>query len=434
MDINRVIEPTDYDIISLVADCISHGIDIATQETEKEWKMLAHAFKVMGIDEASFVAASRLHGDATEKESRAAYKNAKRNYLTQTAAAQKILYFARRSGVKIWDYLPEAKQAEAKAAWREAERTETTRRTHRALSILRGQTPPAPVESKPQQEQTPKEYLSPGLIAQVESLTEQTTLYKFLLAEFGGDIKNTLAAYHVGGCKWYEQPHGLTTAFPLIDIAGNIHDFQLSAFDPNGHGSKYPSGDKVKNWALARMGKSESRAGMCFFGEHLLTERPAAPVAICEAPKTAIIAAACYPGFVWLACLSLLWLNSAVNCEPLRGREIWLFPDRDGLQLWQDKAAELRKAGYNVGVSDYLEQNPGEPKDDLADIVLRFRHGEQNAPPPPRQEQRLSPDRAEAVALWEQMKQAHPELQELEDKFDLEPISVEPYRCQNENE
>lgn len=429
----NIIKPTDYDVTSLVADCIAHGIDIATQETEKEWKMLAHAFRALDIDETSFVVVSRIHGDATERESRAAYRYAKRNYYTREQAAQKILYFASRAGVKIWDYLPVSKQEEAKAAWREQERMATTCRTDRALQILRGQMPPAPAKIEQPKQESEKEYLNPGLIAQAQAMNEQTAFYKFMLSKFGDGVKPVFAVYRVGGCKWFEQSHGLASAFPLIDYNGNLHDFQLAGFKPDGKSATYPSGDKARNWALSRMGRSESRPGFCFFGENLLRKRPTAPVAIVEAPKTCIVAALHYPQYVWLACLSKMWLNSAVSCEPLKGREIWLFPDRDGIDVWNDKAKELKAEGYNVGVSNYLERHPGEKNDDIADILIRWHDGKQ-AQIQIETEARLSPDKAEAKRMFEQMKVQYPALAELAEKFDLEPIRVEPYRDQKQNE
>lgn len=432
----KIINAIDYDITSLVADCIRHGIDIATQETEKDWKMLAHAFRALDIDETSFVTVSRIHGDASERESRAAYRYAKRQYFTREQAAQKILYFASRAGIKIWDYLPLAKQEEAKAEWKRQEKTAAIRRTDRALQILRGQMPTPPATPQPEAtEEAPKEYLSPGLIEQSVRIVGQTALYKFMLSEFGETVSSIFASYHVGGCKWYEQPHGLTTAFPLIDALGNLHDFQLAGFTPEGKSAIFPTGGKVRNWALSRMGKSESRPGFCFFGEHLLQQRPTAEVAIVEAPKTALIAALCYPQFVWVACLSKMWLNSAVSCEPIKNRKILLFPDRDGVEVWKAKAHELTAAGYDVGVSDVMEQYPGEGGDDLADIILRHRHGTQQPPEAPKVDTPTkSPDKIEAEALFEEMKKSYPALAELAEKFDLEPISVEPYRCQNQNE
>lgn len=460
---NRPIKATDYDIAGIIAYAISRSIDIATQEDEKEWKMLAYAFRALGIDEASFVAVSRIHGDATERESRAAYRYAKRKYHDPEAAAQKILYFASRAGIKIYDFLPEDKQAEVKAYLRENESSAPRRRLEQLRSFIYETTTAAPVV-KQQSEPTPAtEFLSSEIISQMESLTEQTTLYKFVLSEFGSDVRNVFAAYHVGGCKWQKQAHGYATAFPLIDIAGRLRDFQLSAFDPNGHGSKYPSGDKIKGWAMAELNearckeckphenrqqhkdcpnrnkcpKMRHRVGMCFFGEHLLAERPADPVAIVEAPKTALIGALVYPEFVWLSCLSLDWLPTAVSPEPLRGREVWLFPDRDGIGKWNEKAADLNAQGYDMGVSDFIENHPhpqdpdGKSKDlggreDLADIVLRLRHGE--AAPPQKPEQNLSPDKAEAYAAFEEMKKHNPVLAELAELFELEPIRVEPNR------
>lgn len=435
MEANRIIKATDYDINSIVAYSIRQGIDITPRE-EMEWKMLLRAFKALRLEESSFVACSKLHG-TPEEQSRKAWRYAKNVYFSQEQAATKVLYWASQANIKIWDFLPDEKQQEWIDRQRESEKQcnryepkrqdEILEEVKSILQSKRTHATPSPTLTTPNDK--PKEYLSKSMLSQVENLMEQTTLYRFMFSEFGDGCKSIFVAYHVGGCKWEATEQGLATAFALMDKDSNLCDFQLSPFDDSGHGLRYPAppgkdkGDKKINYALARMKRSADRPKWCMFGEHLLTNRPTDKVCIVEAPKTALIAALVYPQFVWLACLSLQWLNTAISCEPLRGREIILHPDRDGIKAWRDKARDLAKQGFNVSVSDFVERHPGEPNDDLADIVLRYRHGEQATPET--EHTKSSPDQAEAVGVWNDFKSRNPYLQEIETTLDLEPIKLE---------
>lgn len=418
---NGYIRATDYDIQGIISFAVRNRIDI-TPDTEKEWAMMANAFRKLGLSESSFVECSMIHG-TTEKASRDKYRNAKRAYHTTEQAIIKILYFAKRAGIKTTDFLPDEVKHNPQPYTRPSAEQ---KRVDEVLNVLRCDPQP-----QPQNHSEGKQYLDPKTLSQVEGLREKTALYKFMLSEFGSEVDSSFVAYHVGGCKWIPRGYystDLCTAFPLIDREGNICDYQLSAFNPDGHGTTDPTDPKrkLKSWALARMGKSETRVKWCFFGEHLLTARPSARVGVVEAPKTALIASIVYPDFVWLACLSREYLGSAVSVEPLRGREVWLFPDREpeSVKSWSRKANKFSAQGLNVGVSNYLTQNEGEPHDDLADIILRQRHSQ---PRPTTSTERISPDRAEAIQAWEQLKRECPKWAELETILDLEPISVNFY-------
>ena len=80
------------------------------------------------------------------------------------------------------------------------------------------------------------------------------------------------------------------------------------------------------------------------------------------------------PSFIWLATMGLSYLTPD-RMEPLRGRRIVLFPDAGCLDKWQAKANELRRLGYDVGVSEALEKKTTDDERhaglDLADVLLR---------------------------------------------------------------
>jgi hypothetical protein len=93
----------------------------------------------------------------------------------------------------------------------------------------------------------------------------------------------------------------------------------------------------------------------CLFGEHLLQLYPEKRPAIVESEKTAMLAAAYWPQFNWLAAGNLNNLTRE-RCEPLHGKTVLLFPDAGAFQIWQAKAANLKDLA-SFEVSDLIETN-----------------------------------------------------------------------------
>ena len=96
----------------------------------------------------------------------------------------------------------------------------------------------------------------------------------------------------------------------------------------------------------------------CLFGEHLLKIYPTKNVAVVESEKTAVIASAVYPQYLWLATGGKFAIN-AEKMKVLAGRNVILFPDTDTTgetyNYWKDKAKELTYCKCIV-VSDVLER------------------------------------------------------------------------------
>ena len=124
----------------------------------------------------------------------------------------------------------------------------------------------------------------------------------------------------------------------------------------------------------------------CLFGEHLLPRYPNNPVALVEAPKTAIYGALYFglpesqTDWLWLAVYNLSSLNLE-RCKVLKGRSVFLFPDlsKDGraFQSWSHKAKEFEHLLPNTRftVSDLLEREATEEQRlaglDLADYLIQ---------------------------------------------------------------
>ena len=114
------------------------------------------------------------------------------------------------------------------------------------------------------------------------------------------------------------------------------------------------------------------------FGEHLLRRYPKAVVNVVESEKTALIMANYYGDFdsqIWLACGGLQWLQLD-KFQPLidQGRTIWLWPDKDGRDAWQEVCDKL---GYDhcrvyTHFFDTCWTEADGDKADIADIAIRM--------------------------------------------------------------
>ncbi|OZI09333.1 hypothetical protein BWI93_04545 [Siphonobacter sp. BAB-5385] len=186
-------------------------------------------------------------------------------------------------------------------------------------------------------------------------------------------------------------------AFPYIDEHGNTRTIQIKTFDEGNHTTAtnfihayleknlLELGKSVPEW-IVRYKQNELKVS-CLFGAHLLPRYPFNPIAIVEAPKTAIIGTL-YNGFpnepsslLWLAVYNLSSL-SYEKVKALAGRNVILFPDLSkpaegqlsAYEQWKQKAEEFNKKmpGTRFVVSDILEQSATEQQRikglDLADF------------------------------------------------------------------
>ena len=206
-------------------------------------------------------------------------------------------------------------------------------------------------------------------------------------------IDEVLKDYHVGHSK---NNH---TVFWQIDEQGEVRTGKMMKYREDGHR------DKVAVWnfdfihaTLSRHWDAEKgemtdeppypfphlydpdkqEPCLTFFGMHLLNKYPHAAVNIVESEKTAVLMAIAYGNHatqVWMACGGLEML-SAERLKPItsQGRQIVLYPDRDGIEKWQAKARQLNIANLTLNtepVTKWWREGDGE-KADIADVVVRI--------------------------------------------------------------
>ena len=136
------------------------------------------------------------------------------------------------------------------------------------------------------------------------------------------DITNVVKLYRLGTiAKGYRA--GAVT-FPFIDIAGNIRAVQVKQFDETNHttGTDFlhsiiekhysRNSQSLPDWLKAYT--AQEKRISCLFGEHLLSSRTTTPIALVEAPKTAIYGTLFYPKFTWLA----VYNKSSFSIDKLR--------------------------------------------------------------------------------------------------------------------
>jgi len=207
------------------------------------------------------------------------------------------------------------------------------------------------------------------------------------------EVENTISMYRLGTLT-----NGYRTGantFPFIDTQNNVRAIQVKQFDETNHtkGTDFlhsiiekhhaRNNKPLPEWLKAYQ-NNEIKVS-CLFGEHLLSKYPHNPIALVEAPKTAIYGTLYYgtpeqpTNLLWLAVYNLSSLNLN-KCKVLKGRSVYLFPDlsKEGkaFELWSNKAKQMQSQlqGTLFTVSDLLEQlAPQQDKEqgnDLADYLI----------------------------------------------------------------
>lgn len=207
----------------------------------------------------------------------------------------------------------------------------------------------------------------------------------FLLTLFDKDtINNLIHRYHLGTSNHWSG----AVVFWQVDKNEKVRSGKVMLYDQ-------VSGRRIKEpfshitWAHKVLNVADYNLQQCFFGEHLLISDAVTPVALVESEKTAVIASAYLPGFIWLAVGSLSNL-SASKCSCLKDRKVILFPDLNCFNKWTAKANEISAQIPDIffEVSNFLEcQAPPADKThgfDLADYLIRFDFRDfANSPVPP---------------------------------------------------
>ena len=195
----------------------------------------------------------------------------------------------------------------------------------------------------------------------------------------GERIDKVLKEYHVGTSR---QGH---TIWWQIDEEQRVRTGKMMLYKSDGHRDKEArySFDWIhsalfRSPALPQYDEDKQEMHQTLFGMHLLDRYPTATVCIVESEKTAVLMAIAYgnnAATLWMACGGIENLNRE-RLKPIieRGRKVILYPDRDGVEKWQQKANALRYRLLTVDTAPVLRwwKEEDGPKADIADVVLRM--------------------------------------------------------------
>lgn len=247
-------------------------------------------------------------------------------------------------------------------------------------------------------------------------------LFNNVLYPFEPDeVRKVIELYRLGTVINGYRAGAIT--FPFIDIKGNVRAVQVKQFDQANHTTSTDflhsiiekehtrTGKPLPEWLEAYL-KQDKRVS-CLFGEHLLNKYPHNPIALVEAPKTAVYGTL-YFGFPEQP-TNLLWLavynKSSFKLDKLKvlkGRDVFVFPDlsKGGKTFrgWETAAKDFedRLPATRFIFSDLLEklapQRDKEQGNDLADYLITqdwrlFRkHETLQGEPQPGQQNLTKPD------------------------------------------
>lgn len=228
---------------------------------------------------------------------------------------------------------------------------------------------------------------------------EQNTFIQNLLTRVAypfeaEDVKKVISMYHLGTVQNGYRKGAIT--FPFIDVKNNVRAIQVKQFDETNHttGTDFlhsmiekhhtKNNKPLPEWLKAYQ-KNETKVS-CLFGEHLLHKYPYNPVALVEAPKTAIYSTLYFGApkhnddLLWLAVYNLSSLNLE-KCKALKGRNVYLFPDLSkggkAYEKWKADGEQIQKRlqGTHFHTSDLLEKlAPEQDKEqgkDIADYLIK---------------------------------------------------------------
>lgn len=188
----------------------------------------------------------------------------------------------------------------------------------------------------------------------------ETNLFAFVCGLMG--VSHALAIWD----RYKIGRDGTRTVFWQIAKDGTIRAGKSIPYKADGHRDKtdkYPANWLHKSRAWDGMHTGEELQ-QCYFGEHLLNERPDAPVMIVESEKTAAILSEYSRNFVWLASGGSQGLKNEEKNKALAGLRITLLPDNGQYWNW---ATVANANGWDVW--DYCEKYPIFEGCDILDYI-----------------------------------------------------------------
>ena len=187
-------------------------------------------------------------------------------------------------------------------------------------------------------------------------------------------VLKAIDEYHVGFESFDTGRLDRSVLFWQVNEDGDILNAKRIYYKAGGHRDK-----KVPPMLIW------SHRPQCLYGLHRYSEHNRhMPVAIVESEKSAIIMSIVQPGYLWMATGSLNNFNERF-LEPVKQAHIIAYPDVDyqrdkrtgksaSFELWNRTAIQLNRKGWNIRLSNVLEDMATTPqrmdKIDVTDVAI----------------------------------------------------------------
>ena len=208
-------------------------------------------------------------------------------------------------------------------------------------------------------------FLEYNLVSKCLKNYSNNNFIQFLKSLFNDDqVNDVISKYHIGTSKYWNG----ATVFWQIDNNNKVRTGKTMLYDKK-------TGKRVKkpynhvNWVHSILKIKDFNLETCLFGLHLINNFETNSIAIVESEKTAIIMSIYKPEYLWLStgqvgCFNYKYL------KPIRNYKIIAYPDKKEFQKWQSKAVELNQMGFDITISNFIENLDCIDGTDLADLVL----------------------------------------------------------------
>lgn len=236
---------------------------------------------------------------------------------------------------------------------------------HQAIGIAK----PRRRSSRPMFQATPRPtYIDTDIFKRsvTATMSHRNNLVDYLKTVFDVEIVNRMISdYSIGTSRHWQG----ATVFWQVDQFRKVRRGKIMQYNAiNGKRVKEPFAHVTSVHKVMNLGDNQPQ--QCLFGLRLLEQYPGVTVGVVESEKTAIILSGVLGDCIPLACGGCGMLTAAM-CEPLRGRDVVLFPDNGKFQEWSEKGKQMRHLFGRLRVADIMEREAINPGDDIADLIVQ---------------------------------------------------------------